>query len=659
MAGYRCNVSEPEVRMRERRTGPYVSPSLARVTSVHTLVVGSGAAGLNAAVQVHRRGIDVLIVTEGLGKGTSINTGSDKQTYYKLGLCGAAPDSVADMAAALFAAGGMHGDLALAEAAGSVRAFCNLVALGVPFPQDAYGQFPGYKTDHDPARRATSTGPYTSRHMCLALIREVKRLKIPVRENLSVTDLLVCGKGAGRRVCGALALDADGTWHAFRAENVVFATGGFGGLYAASAYPAVQLGAIGVALRAGACAQGLPESQFGLASIRPRWNVSGSYMQVVPRLFSTASDGVSDAREFAAEAFASPAEAHGALFLKGYQWPFDVRKAERGSSRIDLLVDAERQAKGRRVFLDYRKNAEGFDFAGLSGEARSYLECSGATQRTPVARLRKMNPSAYAFYRDQGVDLAKDPLEIAVCAQHNNGGLAADLWWESLSLKHLFPVGEVNGSHGVGRPGGAALNSGQVGGLRAAEYIAAVYAGESLREADFVEALKTALEANRLFVARCACSTWPWPACRAEFQRRMSQAGAFLRSGGALSQALKNAREQNVRLATEGCRVTRAAEWARAFENRQLCFAHEVYLSAQDFSVRSGVGSRGSAQVVDEQGLVAPEAPAFRTQVHETRLQANGVLKHRWVPCRPLPQEDPWFETAWAAFARGDIFRRG
>lgn len=52
--------------------------------------------------------------------------------------------------------------------------------------------------------------------------------------------------------------------------------------------------------------------------------------------------------------------------------------------------------------------------------------------------------------------------------------LKADIWWES-NLKHLFPVGEVNGSHGVYRPGGSALNSGQVGSLRAAQYISRNY----------------------------------------------------------------------------------------------------------------------------------------------------------------------------------------
>ena len=54
-------------------------------------------------------------------------------------------------------------------------------------------------------------------------------------------------------------------------------------------------------------------------------------------------------------------------------------------------------------------------------------------------------------------------------------------------LKHFFPVGEVNGSHGVYRPGGSALNSGQVGSMRAAAYIAHCYqekplSGEEIRE---------------------------------------------------------------------------------------------------------------------------------------------------------------------------------
>ena len=70
--------------------------------------------------------------------------------------------------------------------------------------------------------------------------------------------------------------------------------------------------------------------------------------------------------------------------------------------------------------------------------------------------------SVLATQVDHGIDITKEPLEIAVCAQHNNGGLAGNHWWESINVSRLFPVGEVNGSHGVYRPGGSALNAGQV-----------------------------------------------------------------------------------------------------------------------------------------------------------------------------------------------------
>jgi len=437
---------------------------------------------------------------------------------------------------------------------------------------------------------------------------------------------------------------------------VVFAVGGFGGLYADSVYPTGHTGAIGVALRSGVCAQSLPESQFGLASVRFRWNVSGSYMQVLPRVISTAADGVSDAREFLLNAYAAPNELYSQLFLKGYQWPFDVRKAKSGSSRIDVLVHEECAVKGRRVFLDFQRNGDGFTFDGLSDEARAYLSRSGTRQTTPIARLLHMNPAAAALYREHGIDLACEPLEIAVCAQHNNGGLSANHWWESTAVRHLFPVGEVNGSHGVGRPGGAALNAGQVGGVRAADYIAAVYADESLGEKDFGKSLENALADNLAFLERCRRSDWTWQACRSEFQRRMSRFGAHLRSESALASAVHQARAQRLRLSEDGCRVRCAAELIRAFENRQLCFAHEVYLAAQAFAVRSGVGSRGSSLVQSDNGKSLPEDASFREKVQETRFDAGGRIRHRWVPRRPLPQADLWFETAWANFVSGAIF---
>ena len=88
----------------------------------NTVIVGSGAAALNCADRLYQFGQkQIAVVTEGMKMGTSRNTGSDKQTYYKLTMSGDAGDSVEQMARTLFEGGAVDGDLALTEAALSAR----------------------------------------------------------------------------------------------------------------------------------------------------------------------------------------------------------------------------------------------------------------------------------------------------------------------------------------------------------------------------------------------------------------------------------------------------------------------------------------------------------------------------------------------------------
>jgi succinate dehydrogenase/fumarate reductase flavoprotein subunit len=653
--------------MRPEETLTVASHSLP-LTWVHTLVVGSGAAGLNAALQLRANGVeDVTIVTEGLNKGTSINTGSDKQTYYKLSMCGGEADSPVAMAETYFSGGSMHGDLALVEASLSARAFMHLVNLGVPFPRDRYGQFVGYKTDHDPRQRATSIGPYTSREMCRALMRQVERLGVEVREKRNVVQLLTLSAESNKRVAGALVLREDGSLEAYGAENIVLAVGGPGGLYKTSVYPQVHTGAIGLALLAGAGAQNLPESQYGMASIQFRWNVSGTYMQVIPAFISTAADGAGGEREFLREYFDSAGEMNSRVFLKGYQWPFDARKVVGGSSLVDILVYIETVLRQRRVFLDFRRNPAGFCFDDLSREALDYLTRSGALQDTPLERLRAMNPGAIELYGEHGIDLAAEPLEIAVCAQHNNGGLAGNHWWESTNLSHLFPVGEVNGSHGVYRPGGSALNAGQVGAFRAAEFIAHRYQDWTVPAGAVKAAAASAAAGVLAWIDKCATSASSWQAEREELQARMTRAGAHIRSREEARAAVSEAWAQWRRIETSACGYGGPGGLAEAVRNRQLCFAHAIYLEAILFALESGIGSRGSAIVLDKAGdrlharlgdewRMAPEAVAFRDKVLETVATADGRVENRWVDRRPIPQTDAWFETTWASFRRGEIY---
>ena len=683
-----------------------------KLYSFHTLVLGSGAAGLAAAVRLRAEGVEsVALLTEGLDQGTSINAGSDKQTYYKPSLCGATPDSPRSVAESYLLAGGADGDLALVEAATATRAFFHLVDVGVPFPRDAFGQYAGYRTDHDPARRATSCGPYTSREMCRALIREVKRREIPVYENRVAVRLLVVSLDAAdgtlsqKKILGVVCVDrTTRDFEVYRAENVVFAVGGPGGLYKRSVYPEVHTGAIGLALEIGALAKGLAESQFGLASFtslagrstslksgvaRPkefRWNVSGSFMQVVPRFISTAADGKSDVREFLTEYFTSLSDLYGLIFLKGYQWPFDARKVP-GSSMIDLCVFHETIVRGRRVFLDYRANPAGYAFDALPDDAKEYLANSDAEAPTPYERLLRMNPAAIELYRDWGVDLLNEPLEIAVCAQHNNGGLAVDVDWRSLNVAGLYPIGEVAGTHGVARPGGSALNAGQVGAFRAAERIAHD-AGLNALAPEIDETFTTMAKAEvarlRQIVARALDQKCDWRTERDAFQERMSVSCGILRDLATLERAKDDASAQLARLVGDGRATVPSSsnvetpmsdDAIETLRNLQLCLAHKVYIDAIYESVAAGVGSRGSQITLDPTGTpissVFPsnwrpqsEDQTFRKRVFYTFLSSssNGnnsfATRCFWRDAKPIPEPDEWFENVWRDYREGKIYNR-
>lgn len=265
------------------------------------------------------------------------------------------------MAETLFAGRCVDGDIALCEATLSTQCFLKLVELGVPFPRNRYGEYIGYKTDHDSLRRATSVGPYTSKQMTECLERAVLAKGVPI---LDKTQLIKILADSGT-VCGLLCLntaaqDAADRFTLIRCKNVIWATGDPAGMYADSVYPFSQYGATGLALEAGARGKNLTEWQYGLAS-------------VAPRVYSTAADG-SDEREFLMDFFSDVHDMLSNLFLKGYQWPFDVRKIADGSSIIDILVYLE-TCKGRKVYLDYRTNPAGgeFSYDDLLPEAREYL----------------------------------------------------------------------------------------------------------------------------------------------------------------------------------------------------------------------------------------------------------------------------------------------
>ncbi|MBR1585772.1 MAG: FAD-binding protein [Clostridia bacterium] len=563
-----------------------------REMTVRTVVVGSGCAGLNAADTLAALGEkSLLLVTEDMNAGTSRNTGSDKQTYYKLSLAGDEGDSVGDLAASLHYPD-VHGDTALCEAAASARCFFKLCALGVPFPTNEYGEYVGYQTDHDTRRRATSVGPLTSKMMTEALEQSVRARQVPILDHAVAARIVTGGSGVAAL---EVYLPREREFMRIRCANILLCTGGPAHIYRDRVYPESQHGMSGLAFSAGAQGANLDCWQYGLASVKFRWNVSGSYQQALPRYVSVDATGTE--REFLADALGEE-KALQFTFFKGYQWPFDPDKVP-GSSQVDLLVKQEVDA-GRRVCLDYRQDPRGYAPDALHDEARHYLAQCGALQATPIRRLAAINAPAIQLYRDHGIDLYRDMLEIRVCAQHHNGGIAVDADWQTC-VPGLYACGEAAGTFGRKRPGGTALNATQAGSLRAAAH--AVKNGRQPTE--------EALEPAPLLLPRGDAPS---------FQREMTRTAAFQRDTAGM-RALLGKVEAKLRAA---CPLEAGEDALDRLLLNDILITQREVLSAMLY-----------AEVEEK------NAPGVLTT-------DRGVSRR--LPARPMPERDLWFERVWKKY---------
>lgn len=650
----------------------------------HVVIVGSGAAGMRAAVELKRRGVEVTVVTQSAYGGTSACSGSDKQTLHTANTSDRG-DNFKAMAHAIGAGGAMDMDTAYVEAVGSARAMSTLQFLGLPLPVDSYGGVLRYQTDHDEVGRATSCGPRTSRLMVKVLAQEAIHLGIPVYNQTTVVRILVQeGQevlgGQGRKVAGVLCIDpklrADDNPHgvvAHLCDYLVLAAGGPGELYRDSVYPRNCFGSLGLALEAGIEAVNLTESQFGIGTSRDGfpWNLSGTYAQCMPYVYSV--DGAGAEHNFLADYYRTTQELVSNTFRKGYQWPFHAtRMLDFGSSLFDLAVFREMQA-GRKVYMDFNRNPVAvpgdlpFDLARLDADVHTYLEKSGALLEKPIERLKTMNPLSIELYKQYKVDIEKHPLLFAMNNQHMNGGLAVDIWGQT-SLNACYAIGEAAGTHGVTRPGGSALNSGQVFGTRCAEHIASRQVEPGDRSADI------AIQDGVLHIQSALRETSPFkPAgIKRVVQARMSDSAGMICKADHIASALREAqqlsqaiRDQGVAFDATTFGVTHALQW------RQNALASEAILFALNFYVSKGGGSRGARVICDSTGECVPTTSKGALEAYRFRMERaqdkDEQIVVKWdgsdmtiatrQPRELLQKERPFFERNWPHYLTGAIYR--
>ncbi len=601
----------------------------------NAIVVGSGCAGLNALDTLSEKGVsDIALISEGIFMGTSRNTGSDKQTYYKLSIAGLDKDSVEDLANTLGASGEVDKEICYTEAANSVACFLKLAALGVKFPTNKYGEYVGYQTDHAVGKRATSAGPLTSRAMWEALYNKICEKNLTILDGYTVVKIV----SNDNKATGIIAIKGDKPFY-IQTNYLILATGGPSGIYRDSVYPESQRGMSSLPLLEGVSGVNLHHFQYGIASTKFRWNLSGTYQQVIPKYISIDERGCE--REFLLESDLSLKDIYTNIFLKGYQWPFDSEKIK-GSSIIDLLVHEE-ILKNRRVYLDYRENSHSFNFELLDDVAYRYLEKSNALGSTPYERLKIMNPLAIELYKDHGIDLSKELLEIRVCAQNHNGGIKVNCSWQT-SIDNLFVIGEAAGTFGAYRPGGSALNSTQVSALRAASEIFEREIDNKAKKTISNSFVNKELKDFEILINKIKHNDYKKSAKELlnEYQGKMSDFASFKRDYNKMV-IIKGEIDEILTSYFDNYSVNKDSLLSDIFTTYDSLCVMSCVLDSMIFAA-DNIGSYGGSICIKDNELMEQKAIDRNRQI-ESNLSYSFFNK-----INDFKKEEDWFETVWMEY---------
>lgn len=387
------------------------------------VVVGTGVAGLTAALRARELGLSVLVVTK-----ADI---TDSNTRWAQGgvavVDPATGDSVADHVADTLAAGGglCEEDVVGSIVAGGPAAVARLRARGTAFDPAADGSLARTREGgHSAFRVIHAGGDATGAEVERALAADVSRQRVPVLERHIAVDTLRTPTGG---VGGLVLLDPDGTPGVVRARAVLVATGGFGQLYQATSNPEIATGdGLALALRAGVVAADL------------------EFVQFHPTVLYTQG-------------------ARGRCPL--------VTEAVRGEGAV--LVDAA----GQRVMAGVHPLGDLAPRDVVSAAITRRMAAAGVDHvyldATDIDGFARRFPTVHAACARVGVDPALEPIPVTPAAHFACGGVATSPEGRT-GVPGLYAAGEVarTGLHGANRLASNSLLEGLVVGERAAEAVA-------------------------------------------------------------------------------------------------------------------------------------------------------------------------------------------
>jgi L-aspartate oxidase len=394
---------------------PETLPTL--LDSAPYIIVGSGVAGLYAALQLSKKNRVILVTKSALsesntsyaqgGIAAAIGMNDSPELHYQdtimagAGLC--EPEAVRTL---------------VYEGIDRVK---HLIALGMPFDRKGIEISLTKEAAHSRRRILHANGDATGAAVSQTLINSIRDSNIQTYENAFALALVT--KEA--RCCGVVII-RPGNLSLLLGSAIIFCTGGLGQIYGKTTNPPVATGdGMAIAYNAGAVLRDMEFIQFHPTAL---------YLPPAPPFLISES-----------------VRGEGAILLN--------HRGERFMLRYHNLGElAPRDVVARAIFSE------------IDHENNSHVLLDLSKIKPAVIKARF--PNIYETCLNYGIDITVQPIPVAPAAHYMMGGIRTDLWGRT-DIPGLFAAGEAasTGVHGANRLASNSLLEGLVFGGRIAEYL--------------------------------------------------------------------------------------------------------------------------------------------------------------------------------------------
>ncbi|MEV0361884.1 L-aspartate oxidase [Nocardia fusca] len=408
-----------------------------RQVATSVLVIGTGGAGLRAAIELAERGIDVLVVGKRpkADAHTTLAAGGINAALSTMDLEDSWQQHAADTITESYLLA--RPDTVRIVTEHAARGIEDLERWGMPFARESDGRISQRFFGAHTYRRTAFAGDYTGLEIQRTLVNRAAQLGIRIIDTCYVTRILV----HDNVVFGAYGFDLDdGGRYAFRADAVILAAGGHTRIWrrTSSRRDENTGDSVRLAVLAGGRIRDPELVQFHPSGLIEPENAAGT-------LVSEAARGEGGVLRNAA----------GERFMKRY----DPERMELSTrDRVALAAYTE------------IKEGRGTDNGGV------WLDVSHLPRETIMRRLPRVYQTMLEL---QMLDITRSPIEIAPTAHYSMGGVWVRAHDHGTGVEGLYAIGEASsGLHGANRLGGNSLIElfvyGRIVGEAAAQYSAAL-----------------------------------------------------------------------------------------------------------------------------------------------------------------------------------------